>query len=337
MRDLGSIDGQRRRCVCLLPAGVAWATLPALAGRLPRIALLPDPGLEAKAGFEWGFKQQGWEPGRDYQWQPMVGAMNAARLDADARSVVAGQPDLIITVHTSYALAARKLSRTIPIVMGNSGFPVEAGLANSLMRPGSNVTGNTSYAGTGIWGKLVALLREAKPSARRLAVLWDYLPPLHPPAEVDHLLAEPLNAAKSMGMEPRMFKVAAERELSEALAALRAWAADALLFTTGVVLWPQRARVLQMAVELRLPTATDFRSMKPAGHLPLIAYGPELAEQAYHATAYAVRILRDGARPAELPILQPSRFYLVLSARMAGAIGLSLPATMRLAATEVIE
>lgn len=100
----------------------------------------------------------------------------------------------------SYAIAAQRLSSTIPIVMWASGYPVEAGVAKSLARPGRNVTGNSIYAGPGVWGKLLQLLRDVKPAVKRIGVLWDYVPPLNPREGVEPCYLELRDAARSLGL-----------------------------------------------------------------------------------------------------------------------------------------
>ena len=145
--------------------------------------------------FHDAMREVGWRVGRDFV--PIESGLQfGEQMDTAAKRVVSANPDLIYTVNTAYVLAARRLTTTIPIVMWASGFPVEAGIADSLARPGKNVTGNSLYAGTEVFGKLLELLRDANPGVRRIGVLWSYLPPLHPPEEIEPCYREIRRAAQ---------------------------------------------------------------------------------------------------------------------------------------------
>lgn len=277
----------------------------------------------------------GWTYGRDYVFVDS-GLPFGADLDEAARHVVAREPDVIYVPSTALALAIQKVTRTIPVVMYSSGYPVPAGVAQSLSRPGGNVTGNTAYAGTGIWGKLFQLLGEAKPGIKRVGLLWDYLPPLFAPAEIEFGMNELRTDALALGLELEFAEIRDGTEVPAALARLVAQRVDALLVTYGPVLGPSVPRVLRFAMGKRLPTIMDSHSIPPLDPGPLLVYGAPVADLTRRSFAYIDRILR-GEKAGDLPIQQPARFELVVNLRTAAAMGLALPQSLLARADRVIE
>lgn len=277
----------------------------------------------------------GWTYGRDYVFIES-GLPYGPETEEAARRIVAQKPDVIFVVSTAYAVMVHRLTSRTPIVMFSSGYPVEAGVAHSLARPGKNVTGNTVYAGTGIWGKLLQLLREAKPGVKRIGMLWDYLPPAFPHEEIDPAMGELRHDAGALGLEVRLAEVRRPDELATALAGFVAGHVEALLVTTGPVVYPDRSRVTQFAVDTRLPTITDAHWPVPVEPGPMLAYGPTVADLRRQAIGYVDRILR-GANPGDLPIQQPAKFELVVNLKTAKAIGLTIPQSILIRADRVIE
>lgn len=277
----------------------------------------------------------GWTPGSDYVFVES-GMPFGADIDEAAQRIVAQEPDVIYVVSTAFALAVQRLSRTIPVVMYSSGYPVAAGVAESLARPGGNVTGNTSYAGTGIWGKLLQLLGEAKPGTRRIGLLWDYLPPLFSRAEIDFGMGELRADARSLGLELDFAEIRNGMDVSAALTALASRRSQALLVTYGPVLGPEVPRVMRFAVANRLPTIMDAHSIPLLDPGPLLVYGASVADLTRRSFAYIDRILR-GANAGELPIQQPAKFELAVNLRTAAAIGLEVPRSILARADRVIE
>jgi putative ABC transport system substrate-binding protein len=245
---------------------------------------------------------------------------------------------LLWVTNTASAVSAHRHTKTLPIVMFASGYPVEAGLAASLARPGKNVTGNTLYAGTGIWGKLLELLRDSKPGVKRIGVLWGYVPPAHPPEEIEALDKELAQAGPALGVTLHRVDVARADQVADALAAMEMAKVEALLVTSGPGLWATRQQVLQFAERRRLPTIADFPQLsEDKGLRPLLLYSPSLEVLRRQAISYVVRVLRDGANPGELPIQRPAKFELVVNLKAARAIGLPLPQSLLLRADRVIE
>ena len=245
------------------------------------------------------------------------------------------KPDLIVTQTTAHALAMQRATGSIPIVMLYSGYPVEAGAADSLAKPGRNVTGNTIYAETGVWGKMLQLLQEAKPDIKRVGILWTYVIPAFPKEEIEPGYAELNSAARSLNLELHLVKVANSDQVQAALAEIDEGKPGGLLLTS---FFTRKAMsvVTQFAVDKGLPTIVDFDWTRFAPPHPLLCYGPIYRELVQNAVASVDKILR-GSSPGDLPIQRPRRFELIVSLKTAKAIGLDLPPTLLAQADRVIE
>ena len=182
----------------------------------------------------------------------------------------------------------------------SSGYPVEAGLAQSLARPGRNVTGNSIYAGTGVFGKLLELLREAKPGTNRIGVLWGYVPPAFPQEEIKPVYDVIQRSARALGMKVHIVEVPRLEHIAGALAAVEADQSEGLLITGS------------------------FASAAPR------------AELARQTANYVDRILK-GASPGEIPIQYPAKFELVINLRTAKAMGLTIPRSLLLRADQIVD
>jgi len=307
--------------------------------RLPqkpvRIGMLPDPVEPGHRLFIDAMRERGWSTPRDFV-ELKSGLDFGVQIEQAARRIVEQAPDVIFTVNTAYALAAHRLTATVPIVMWTSGYPVEAGLARSLARPGKNVTGNSLYAGIDIWGKLLELLREASPGIKRVGVLWDYTQPFHPQEEVAPLLDRMQHAASALRIAANVVQVRHPDQLPGALAEIDAKRPQAMLITTGPPLFTRQAEVMEFAVARRLPTITDFRWRAEIVPYPLFVYAPSTLDLVVRAVGYVDRILR-GAAPGELPIQQPAKFQLVVNLTTARRIGLTLPRSILLRSDQMVE
>lgn len=302
-----------------------------------RVYMLPWIGPERRDQFLEAMRELGWERGREFALLESRFTYDLTQIDAAAGAALAEAPALILATSEAYAAAAQRLTRAIPIVMWVSGYPVEAGVAASLRRPGGNVTGNANYAGTGIWGKLVEVLRDARPDARRIGVLWDYLPPAFEGENVARVQRELVHEiGPSLGVAVHIVNVDAPGRIDEAIAELSTRAPQAVFATAGPGIASQRARVLRFMVERRLPLISDspWPQIEPQPLLTYSASPPALMRQ---AAEYVVRILRGGESPAELPIRQPARFELVVDLRTARLIGLSVPPSLLLRADRIVQ
>ena len=300
-----------------------------------RIAFFPDLNPVPLEFWRADMRVLGWIEGQDFIVLPS-GIESASRNPSseDAQRIVANKPDLIFTVSTNYALAAQRATGSIPIVMLTSGYPVEAGAVDSLAKPGRNVTGNTIYAETGVWGKLLQLLREAKPDIKRVGILWTYVIPAFPKAEIEPGYAELNSAARSLNLQLRIVEVANSDQVQGALAEVAEWKPEGLLLTSFLNT-KARSVVAQFAVDKGLPTIADF-DWSFTQPYPLLCYGAIYRELMQNAVASVDKILR-GSSPGDLPIRRPSRFELIVSLKTAKAIGLDLPPLLLATADRVIE
>ena len=334
---------RRDSVLALLAIGATASSLPVRAQAQParkpyRIALLPDfrPAYEPLLRlFAETLRASGRIEGRDFVFY-RSGIIGGQDNELAVRRVLDERPDLIFAANLGYVIAAHKLTKTIPIVMWISGFPVEGGVAMSLARPGKNVTGLTIYAGTQVFGKLVQLLREVAPSVKRIGALCTYLPPFHPSEEAEPIIQEIRDASRSLGIEVRILEIAKTEQTADALATVVTERMDALLLTSGASTFPRRQEIMQFAVEKRLPTITDFHwpGIEPQ---PLLSYTPPFSGLIRQATAYVDRILWGGAKPGDLPIQLPARIELTVNLKTAKAIGTAIPQSILLRADQVIE
>lgn len=251
---------------------------------------------------------------------------------------LAAKPDLIIVDNLGYAVEAHKRTKTIPIVMWLSGFPVQGGVAESLARPGTNVTGTTIYAGGEVFGKLLELLHEAKPSAKRVGFFMSYVPPFHPRTEADLIINGVREAAGPLGVDLRIFEIAKSEQVKEALASAVAQEVEALILTSDFSVWPHREEIGRFAVAKRLPAITDTNwNWNDVEHLPLLSYFASPDTLMRQVAPYVERILWEGAKPGDLPIELPARFRLVVNLKTAKAMGLTVPQLLLFRADQVIE
>jgi putative tryptophan/tyrosine transport system substrate-binding protein len=299
-----------------------------------RIAFFPDLHQVALEYWQADMRVVGWIDGQDFIVLPS-GIEAGSRNSEDAQRVVANKPDLIFVASTNYALAAQRATGSIPIVMLTSGYPVEAGVADSLAKPGRNVTGNSIYAEYGVWGKLLQLLLEAKPNIKRVGILWTYVVPAFPKEEIEPGYAELNSAARLFNLELHIVEVANSDQVQAALAEIDERNPGGLLLTSRFS-FKARSVVGQFALDKGLPSIADFDWTRLAEPYPLLSYGPVYRELVRTAVASVDKILR-GASPGDLPIQRPSGFELVVSLKTAKAIGLDLPPALLVRADRVIE
>ncbi len=316
---------------------VPWhANAQATAGPF-RIVTLPDLPPSTRGWLSEAMRELGWAEGRGFVILQSGLQWGDWQLAEAVKRVVLDKPDLVVTVNTAYAVALHRATATIPIVMLYSGYPVEIGLANSLARPGKNVTGNTSYAGLEVWSKLLQLLREAKPDIKRVGVLWTYVPPAFPKEEIEPAYTELRNAERLLGIKVHIAELASADQVQAALTAIDDERPDALLLTSGFATnVGLGSTVMQFAVERHLPTITDASWSSKIEPNPLLVYGPVLRELVRSAAASIDKILK-GAKPGDLPIQQPAKFEMVVNLKTAKTLGLPVPPSLLARADEVIE
>ncbi len=303
------------------------------AGKVYRIGWLagaPNPPERWKVFLD-AMRERGWIEGQNFTTEFRV--VEFARAEAAARELVNLKVDLLLTVNTSNAWAARRATSTVPIVMVTSGYPVETGLAASLARPGGNVTGNASYAGGEMWGKYIELFRELVPRMTRLALLWGYTPPAFLQEEIAPAVEYMKQAAQSLGVTMPLWEIRTATDVEPALAAIAGQRVDALFVTAGPATYAERARIREFALKHRVPTMSDYFTKADAGIL--LTYPARIADLFRGAAYFVDRILR-GARPGDLPIQLPSRFDMIINLKTAKALGLTIPPSVLGRADQVI-
>jgi putative ABC transport system substrate-binding protein len=251
------------------------------------------------------------------------------RLPALAADLVRSKPNLIVAFSPPPARAAKEATSDIPIVMLFVADPVGAGLASSLAHPGGNLTGVATGVPGEFNGKILGILREALPQAKRLAVF------INPSNEIHRLvLPEIPPAAAKLGFQLDLFEVREAGELPGAIAAAKARGAEALyIFSDAIFSFPPN-RVPDLAAQAGLPSISFVGPFVQGGGL--ISYGPDLLALARLGAHYVDRILK-GAKPAELPIEQPTKYLLAINLKTAKSLGIEIPASLLAHADEVIE
>jgi putative ABC transport system substrate-binding protein len=249
------------------------------------------------------------------------------RLGDLAVEVVGSNVDVIVTQGTPAAQAAKRATRTIPIVMATSGDPVSVGLVASLARPGGNITGN-SILSPDLNGKRLELIKDLVPGVSRIATLSNPTNPIH---AVDIKTAEA--AAKALGISLHPLEVRDPDEFERAFKIATEWRAGALLVFADPFILANRARVAKLAARSRLPTVSGASGFAEAGGLA--DFGPDLAEMFRRAATYVDKILK-GAKPADLPVEQPTRLELVINTATAKMLGLQIPQSVLVRADRVI-
>lgn len=297
---------------------------------LVEVPPLTDPFFSALRG-------RGWVVGKNLEVESRVTAPEQGRASEIARELLANGSDLIVTVGTANAVAARSASKTVPIVMLGSGYPVEVGLAKSLRKPAGNVTGISVYAGSEIFGKYVALFRDLVPQMRELGIFWGYAPPAFPERETEIAVGQMRSAADVLGIGTRVWMNPDERALDKNLAELINTRVDGLFVSAGGAQSVPGgiAKVAAYCEKRRLPTVCDVAGVFfHAGGV--LSYSPDFGELGARAASFVDRILR-GAKAGDLPIEQPTRFELVVNMKRASSIGMTVPASLLLRADRVIE
>ena len=339
MGRTGSGFGRRS----LLRGGLALAGLGLLSGcglppvpgqqppKVPRIGALVNvaTGVGPMA-FLRGMGELGYVEGQNItiEWRSTQG--NAERAAALAAELVELKVDLIYTSGTQHVLAAKQATTTIPIVMTALGDPVALGVINSLNRPGGNITGVANLAPQ-LSGKRLELLKETVPGASRIAILSNGAI-----ADRDLDLRESRAAAQTLAVELHSAEARDPSEFESAFASMAGAGVDALVVLEDPLFFgPQgQGPIIELTARFRLPAMYTLREMVQAGGL--MAYGPSFIDAHRRAAAAVDKILK-GAKPADLPVEQPTKFDFVINLKTAQALGLTFPQEVLMQATEVIQ
>ena len=281
-------------------------------------------------GFFQELRSLGYREGENLviEWRYTQGHPDRPR--REAASLMAWKPDVVFTVSGTNAIALRDASVNVPIVVGVGGDLVGMGLATTLARPGGNVTGQQLLS-PDLAAKRLELLKELLPKLQRVAML-------HAPTQVDHLFYDrifaALQSAAPGGVKVLRFVVQSTDEAESAFREMAVGKVDAVLVISSPLITANRQRILVAAAAHRIPAMYEVAGEAEAGGL--IAYGPKLEEMFRRGAHYVDRVLK-GARPAEMPIEQPTQFELVINRRTAAALGLRIPRSMLVRADRVIE
>ena len=303
------------------------------AGEPRRIGFLSNTSVAGSTqlheAFRQGLRELGWVEGRNILIEYRYAEGRSDRLPGLADDLVRLKVDVIVAGATPPALAAKNATKEIPIVMVSAADPVGIGLVASLARPGGNLTGTSFDVGLEIFAKQLELLRDTLPRAHRVAILSNSGNPAQEVA-VGNLKA----AARSLGLQLQLLPVPGPTEFDRAFAAMKNRRADALLVVADSMFNLHRARVADLAAANRLPTMYGFRAFVDAGGL--MSYGPSMPDIFRRAATFVDKILK-GAKPADLPVEQPSKFELVINVRAAKALGLNVPPALLLRVDQVVE
>jgi putative tryptophan/tyrosine transport system substrate-binding protein len=324
---------RRREFITLIGGAAAWplAARAQQPRRLPTIgflgAITPAADSQNLAAFVQRLRELGWIEGRNVAIEVRWAAGRSERFAEIAAEFVRLKVDVILTHTTPPVLAAKQATSSIPIVFATAGDPVGTGVVASLARPGGNVTGLSSQH-TDTIGKRLELLREVMPGLRRLAIMAN-VGSRYAVLELSEVQA----AARSLGLDIAAVEVRQEEDMAAAFEAIGG-RADALYVVPDPLINSNRVRLNALALAARLPTMHGFREFADAGGL--MSYGPNWPDMFRRAGDYVDKILR-GAKPADIPVEQPTKFDLVINLKTAKALGLDVPPVLLARADQVIE
>jgi putative tryptophan/tyrosine transport system substrate-binding protein len=327
---------ERRAFIGTLASGLLAAPLAVEAQpaqKIYRIGVLSSASRNtaehAVKAFDEGLRELGYEEGRNAVIERRFADGQLERLPALAAELVRLKVDVIVTGSNPSIDAVKKATTTIPVVMGLSRDPVGAGFIASLSRPAGNITGLTNDPAPDMLGKNLELLKEAAPRISRIAYLWN---PLPSSAEAYRSAAE--SAARKLGLRLQSIAARRGRDLDDAFSSMARERADGLMVQVDPVFFSARSQLVLLAAKHRLPAVYGVREFAEAGGL--MSYGTNIAYQFRRAATYVDKILK-GAKPADLPVEQPTKFELVINMKTAKALGLTIPPLLLQRADQVIE
>ena len=326
---------QRREFITLLSGIVAAWPLAARAqqpAKIPRIGFLGNSTATMEANLigplRDGLRELGYEEGRNVIIEFRWADGKYDQFPALVAELLAAKVDVIITAGTPATLAIKKATSMVPLVFIAVGDPVGTGVVPNLGRPGGNITGLSSIA-PDLEGKRLELLREVVPKLSHVAFFLN-------PANAFHTasMRQARVAAQSLGIKLQPMEVNKSEQLDGAFASIVKEKPDALLILADRVFLHNRKRMMEFAIQQRLPSVNAYRELVEAGGL--ISYGPSYEDMHRRAAVYVDKILK-GTKPADLPIEQPTKFTLLINLKTAKTLGLTVPPTLVARADELIE
>jgi putative ABC transport system substrate-binding protein len=327
---------KRREFIALVGGSAAAWPLASRAqqpsGRVFRIGILgatsPGPAEVMVNAFRDGMRESGYVEGQNLAIEYRAPGAASEQDRGVAADLMRGGYDIILAWTTPSVIAARRATSTVPIVFVGVADPVGLGLVASLARPGANVTGIANFA-TDLSGKMIELLREIVPDARRLGAVRN---PDNPGVTVQ--LRQLLDAARSLGLELQVIDARVPVEFEAAFAQLRQGGVQGVVMLADSSLLEHASAIAALAQQARLPTVFQRRENVEAGGL--LSYGPNIRDAFRQVARHVERILK-GVRPGDIPVEQPTRIELVINLKTAKAIGLEVPWFLQQRADEVIE
>ena len=295
-------------------------------GKVPHIGFLSLSGANQEA-FRQGLRDLGYIEGKNIAIEFRTAANRADRLSVLAGELIDLKVDVIIAAGSQAVRAAQRTTKTIPIVMTSSSDPVRTGFVTSLAHPGGNITG-LSLLGPDVSTKRLEMLKEIVLGVSRVAVFWN---PDDPAAKIS--LRETQDAAKAEAMHLQILEIREASDFQSAFRAANKGRARALILLPAPIVATQAKQIAELALKNNLPAISPVSEFPNAGGL--MSYGANLADLYRRAATYVDRILK-GAKPADLPIEQPTKFELVINLKAAKQIGLTIPPNMLARADRVI-
>ena len=320
----------RRDAACaLLTFGVSPSPVKAQASsRVAWVSIAPaSDGALFLDELRNGLRDLGRHEGQNLVLDAYWGDNTAAKVEQSVARVIAAAPDVIVSQGNA-AFALRKATRTIPIVFGFSGDPVEAGLVQTMARPGGNMTG-ISYLTLALVGKRMQLLKEVLPGIRSIAVIAF---PQHPGDQSERAATQA--AATALDLRVAYYEARSASDIAVALGQIEQSPHQAVMAFPVQNIIAGRERIAQWSIRNRIPVVSGWAQFAQGGNL--MSYGPNLRLASFRLASFVDRILR-GAHPADLPVEQPVQVELVINVRTARALGVTIPQSMLLRADEVIE
>ena len=328
---------ERRTFMAMLAGGLVAAPLAAeaqQAAKVPRIGILAGDMATAPhmyEAFRQGLRDLGYVEGRNVAIEYRDAEGKLERFPALAAELVALRVDVIVAVNSRAALAAKQATKNLPIVFTNASDPVASGLVTSLARPGGNVTGLSNLAPE-LVGKDLELLTQAVPGVSRVAVLWQ--PGVLGGRTDKDMLKEAEVAARALGVRLQVVEARGPDDFDRAFSEMTRARAGALTVLGSTMFLFERRRLADLAARHRLPTAFPWREGVDAGGL--MSYGMNFPDLYRRAATYVDKILK-GAKPADLPVEQPTKFELVINLKTAKSLGLTIPPSVLGRADEIIQ
>ena len=328
---------RRREFIAGLGSAAAWpvAARAQQTERVRRIGVLmgwdedDSAGQAEIAAFIKALAELGWVEGRNIAFAYRWSGSDIALAEMFAKELMATDPDILVARSTPPTMALKRATSTIPIVFVNATEPISSGIVSNLVRPGGNITGFVGFEAS-IGGKWVQLLKEVDPRVVRVGIIYN--PQTAPYAGLFLRSAEA--AAPTLGVETLALPVRSETDIAAALTSLAQRPGSGLVQILDTYTLEHRDVIIAMAARLDLPALYSNRNATPSGGL--MAYAVDVVNTFQRAATYVDRIL-NGAKPADLPVQQPTRFELSINLRTARALRLEIPPQLLATADEVIE